>query len=101
MTARAISRVPIKAYTCCEALLIVDLIIVLVKSGLPAAFKSSMLQSMEKGQMTEIDFINGSIVRYGERVKIATPVNRTLVACMKGVEYWISHFGRISSDPTA
>lgn len=67
--------------------------------GLPAAFKSSMLQSMEKGEMTEIDFINGSVVRWGERANIPTPVNKTLVACMKGVEYWIGHFGRISSDP--
>lgn len=55
-------------------------------AGLPAEFKTSMLQSLEKGALTEIDFINGSVVRAGQRVGIATPVNATLVALVKGVE---------------
>lgn len=55
-------------------------------AGLPAEFKTSMLQSLEKGALTEIDFINGSVVRAGQRVGIATPVNATLVALTKGVE---------------
>jgi 2-dehydropantoate 2-reductase len=55
-------------------------------AGLPAEFKTSMLQSLEKGQPTEIDYINGSVVRAGERTGVATPVNRTLVACVKGIE---------------
>jgi 2-dehydropantoate 2-reductase len=58
----------------------------LAAQGLPPEFKASMLQSVEKGQMTEIDFINGSVVRWGERAGIATPVNKTLVACVKGIE---------------
>jgi 2-dehydropantoate 2-reductase len=58
----------------------------LASAGLPAEFKTSMLQSLEKGAPTEIDFINGSVVRHGERMGIATPVNRTLVACIKGIE---------------
>jgi 2-dehydropantoate 2-reductase len=45
-----------------------------------------MLQSLEKGSVTEIDYINGSVVRWGERVGIPTPVNATLVACIKGIE---------------
>ena len=44
--------------------------------GLPKEFKASMLQSLEKGSPTEIDFINGSVVRWGERCKVPTPVNR-------------------------
>ena len=55
-------------------------------AGLPPEFKTSMLQSLEKGALTEIDFINGSVVRAGERLGIATPLNSTLVALMKGVE---------------
>jgi 2-dehydropantoate 2-reductase len=55
-------------------------------AGLPADFKTSMLQSIEKGQRTEIDFINGAVVRAGHRAGIATPVNETLVACIKGIE---------------
>ncbi|ANG65079.1 2-dehydropantoate 2-reductase [Marinobacterium aestuarii] len=55
-------------------------------AGLPAGFKTSMLQSLEKGSKTEIDFINGAVVRWGERCGVATPVNSTLVACIKGIE---------------
>lgn len=54
--------------------------------GLPYEFKTSMLQSLEKSSITEIDFINGAVVRYGERCGIPTPVNATLVACIKGIE---------------
>lgn len=55
-------------------------------AGLPPDFKTSMLQSLEKGALTEIDFINGAIVRAGQRVGLPTPVNATLVALVKGVE---------------
>ena len=59
---------------------------VLAAAGLPADFKASMLQSIERGSLTEVDFINGAVVRAGEHAGIPTPVNRTLVACVKGVE---------------
>ncbi len=55
-------------------------------AGLGPDFKASMLQSLEKGSITEIDFINGAVVREGERLGVPTPVNRTLVACVKGIE---------------
>ena len=55
-------------------------------AGLPAAFKTSMLQSLEKGTLTEIDFINGAVVRAGAKAGVPTPVNSTLVACIKGIE---------------
>jgi 2-dehydropantoate 2-reductase len=58
----------------------------LAAEGMPAEFKTSMLQSLEKGSATEVDFINGSVVRWGERSGVPTPVNRTLVACLKGIE---------------
>lgn len=54
--------------------------------GLPPEFKASMLQSLEKGSITEIDFVNGAVVRWGERHHIPTPVNAALVACVKGIE---------------
>lgn len=54
--------------------------------GLPAQFKASMLQSLEKGSMTEIDYVNGAVVDQGRRAGVPTPVNQTLVACVKGVE---------------
>ncbi|KVG62311.1 ketopantoate reductase family protein [Burkholderia pseudomultivorans] len=54
--------------------------------GLSPAFKTSMLQSLENSSMTEIDFINGAVVQWGERLGVPTPVNSTLVACIKGIE---------------
>ena len=54
--------------------------------GLPRAFKASMLQSLEKGSVTEVDFIHGAVVRGGRQHGIPTPVNATLVACIKGIE---------------
>lgn len=55
-------------------------------AGLPPEFKASMLQSLEKGSITEVDYVNGAVVSWGARFGIATPVNRALVACVKGVE---------------
>jgi 2-dehydropantoate 2-reductase len=55
-------------------------------AGLPPEFKTSMLQSLEKGMPTEVDFINGAVVREGTRCGIPTPVNQALVACIKGIE---------------
>ena len=56
-------------------------------AGLPTEFKASMLQSLEKGSVTEIDYINGAVVRQGAKCGIPTPVNQALVACIKGIEY--------------
>jgi ketopantoate reductase len=45
--------------------------------------KSSMLQDLEQGRKTEIDAINGSIVREGKRFGIPTPVNEVMVMLVK------------------
>jgi len=55
-------------------------------AGLPPEFKASMLQSLDKGSVTEIDFVNGAVVRRGAQCGVPTPVNATLVACVKGIE---------------
>lgn len=55
-------------------------------TGLPPEFKTSVLQSLERGSPTEIDFINGAVVRAGAKAGVPTPVNSTLVACVKGIE---------------
>lgn len=62
---------------------------VAASEGLPETFKTSILQSLELKRPTEIDFINGSIVEWGKKYGIATPVNQTLVACVKGIEKYI------------
>ncbi len=45
--------------------------------------KTSMLQDIEKGKQTEIDFINGAIVKIGKEVGINTPVNEMLFGLVK------------------
>ena len=44
---------------------------------------SSMLQDIQKGRETEIDFLNGAIVRLGEQQGIATPINQALVELIR------------------
>jgi 2-dehydropantoate 2-reductase len=51
-----------------------------------AANKNSMLQDVEKGKKTEIDFINGAIARIGKRMGIPIPINDTLTSLVKGME---------------
>lgn len=46
---------------------------------------SSMCQDIRAGRKTEIDFINGAIVRYGKEVQIPTPVNNALVFLVKAI----------------
>ena len=55
-------------------------------AGLPFEFKASILQTLERGQLTEIDFMNGAVVRLGAELGIPTPINCTLLACIKGIE---------------
>lgn len=55
-------------------------------AGLGEDFKTSMLQSIEKGSVTEIDYVNGAVVALGQRLGVATPVNQTLLALVKGLE---------------
>ncbi|MBR8257560.1 ketopantoate reductase family protein [Burkholderia ambifaria] len=58
----------------------------LAAEGLPAEFKPSMLQSIEMGSVTEIDCVNGAVVRLGRKMGMPTPVNDVLVSCVKGIE---------------
>lgn len=44
---------------------------------------SSTAQDIARGRATEIDFLNGLVVREGEALGIATPVNRTLHALVR------------------
>ena len=55
-------------------------------AGLGEDFKTSMLQSLEKGSVTEIAYVNGAVVRLGELHGVATPVNHSLLALMQGIE---------------
>jgi 2-dehydropantoate 2-reductase len=48
--------------------------------------KPSMLQDVEARRATEIDFLNGAIVAFGERHGVGTPLNRSLTELIKGME---------------
>jgi 2-dehydropantoate 2-reductase len=48
--------------------------------------KASMLQDVEARRPTEIDYLNGGIVRFGAEHGIATPLNHALWALVKGLE---------------
>ena len=48
--------------------------------------KPSMLMDIEANRRTEIDFINGKFVEYGNRTGTRTPYNHTLSALVKGLE---------------
>jgi 2-dehydropantoate 2-reductase len=47
---------------------------------------SSTAQDLAKGKRTEIDHLNGYVVKQGETLGVPTPVNRTLNALMKLLE---------------
>jgi 2-dehydropantoate 2-reductase len=48
--------------------------------------KASMLQDFEVGRRTEIDVINGAVVRAADETETPAPLNRTFVALVKGWE---------------
>lgn len=48
--------------------------------------RSGMLIDVMARRKTEIDVINGAIVRLGRKHGIPTPINKTLVAAVKGLE---------------
>jgi 2-dehydropantoate 2-reductase len=45
-----------------------------------------MLQSLERGNKTEIDFLNGYIVQKGLELGVQTPVNSKIVQMIKEIE---------------
>ena len=48
--------------------------------------KASMLQDVEARRRTEIDFLNGGIVRFGDEHGVPTPHNRAIWALVRGLE---------------
>jgi len=48
--------------------------------------KASMLQDVLAQRLTEIDWLNGGIVRFGEEHGVETPMNRAIWTLVKGLE---------------
>jgi 2-dehydropantoate 2-reductase len=46
-----------------------------------------MLQDVIASRVTEVDFMNGAIVKWGEKYGVPTPMNRAMWALIKGLEH--------------
>lgn len=60
--------------------------------GVPG--RPSLLQDVIKGRRTEVDYLNGYVVKKGEEVGVPTPMNRAIVDLMRKVET-----GELKPDP--
>jgi 2-dehydropantoate 2-reductase len=49
--------------------------------------ENSMLQDILKGKSTEIDYMNGKIVKYAQELGLKVPINETLTYLVKGLEF--------------
>lgn len=54
-------------------------------AGLPDNVGSSMLYDRLAGRSLEYDALNGAVVRIGERQRVATPLNRAIVALLGAI----------------
>ncbi len=63
-----------------------DLVSAIDRQYGPSRNLSSMQQDLLKGRRTEIDFLNGAVVRLGEKYGVACPVNQALTAIIKALE---------------
>jgi len=53
----------------------------------PGKHKASMLQDVLARRQTEVDFMNGAIVNWGEKHGVPTPLNKAMWALIKGLEH--------------
>jgi 2-dehydropantoate 2-reductase len=61
-----------------------------------AKLKASMLQDLEKGKKTEVDYINGIISDYGRKYQVPTPFNDTVVRIIHEIEVGKRKMGRVN-----
>ncbi len=68
----------------------IDKLLMMVKAAASvqtfAPPKPSMLQDIEAGRVTEVDYINGALVTMGEKYGVPTPVNKTMLHLVKVIE---------------
>ena len=53
----------------------------------PGKHRASMLQDVMAKRPTEVDFMNGAIVQWGEKSGVPTPLNQALWELIKGLEH--------------
>ncbi|WP_345192743.1 2-dehydropantoate 2-reductase [Kistimonas scapharcae] len=45
--------------------------------------RSSMWEDLQRGREPEVDYINGAVIRLGEKIGVATPANQTITRLMR------------------
>jgi 2-dehydropantoate 2-reductase len=56
----------------------------------PGKHRASMLQDVIAKRPTEVDFMNGAIVKWGEKTGVPTPLNKAIWQLVKGLEHsWL------------
>jgi 2-dehydropantoate 2-reductase len=53
----------------------------------PGKHRASMLQDVHAKRQTEVDFMNGAIVHWGEKSGVPTPLNKAVWSLIKGLEH--------------
>ena len=53
----------------------------------PGKHRASMLQDVLAKRQTEVDFMNGAIAQWGDKVGVPTPLNRAVWELIKGLEH--------------
>lgn len=53
----------------------------------PGKHRASMLQDVLAKRQTEVDFMNGAIVQWGEKTGVPTPLNKAIWQLIKGLEH--------------
>lgn len=53
----------------------------------PGKHKASMFQDVEAGRQTEVDFMNGAIVQWGQKLGVPTPLHKAVWQLVKGLEH--------------
>ncbi len=61
-----------------------------------AAHRPSMLQDLNRGRVTEVDALNGAIVRMGEQAGIEVPINALLTRLVHAKERFVSALDSVS-----
>jgi 2-dehydropantoate 2-reductase len=56
-------------------------------AGAPGKHRASMFQDVAAKRQTEVDFMNGAIVKWGEKAGVPTPLNQALWELVKGLEH--------------
>lgn len=53
----------------------------------PGKHRASMLQDVLAKRQTEVDFLNGAVAQWGEKLGVPTPLNKALWRLIKGLEH--------------